>query len=76
MEQLRSDSTIVDFRIPRQAYGQPPDSYIVSFRGQGIFRDNKTERIQLGHLHEVRISLGAEVQSFTGTVVVGATSFP
>ena len=54
LERLREDSTIFDFT----AYGNPPESYRVKFRGQGLHRPNGRQ-VQLTSNHEVAIRLGA-----------------
>ncbi len=38
MEQLRSDSTILDFDIPGPMHGGPPETYLIRFHGEGLWR--------------------------------------
>lgn len=52
---LKSESTIVDF----VARGNPPDYYLVTFRGKGLYRPEGTNRVAISQDHQVAITLGA-----------------
>ena len=52
---LKSESSILDF----VAHGNPPDHYLVTFRGRGFFRPDGTNRVSIREEHQVSISLGA-----------------
>ncbi len=55
MEQLRSESSIIDFDIG----GEPADNYLVRFYGKGLWRAAANSGVLIRELHEVRIVLGA-----------------
>ncbi|MCA9270346.1 MAG: hypothetical protein KDA41_17815 [Planctomycetales bacterium] len=52
---LRSQSTVFDF----EANGNPPDRYLIRFKGRGLYRPEGTKRISISNEHQVTISLGA-----------------
>ena len=52
---LKSESSILDF----VAHGNPPDHYLITFRGRGFFRPDGTNRVAIREEHQVSISLGA-----------------
>ena len=54
LTKLKSESSIVDF----VAHGNPPDHYLVTFRGRGFFRPDGTNRVSIRSEHQVSISLG------------------
>ena len=55
LEALKADSSILDFK----AYGDPPDSYVVRFKGRGVSRLNEHTPPKNRDVHEVAIRLGA-----------------
>jgi ubiquitin-protein ligase len=55
LEQLAADSSIFEFN----AYGTPPDFYIIRFQGTGVYKPEKTEEVRTREIHEVHIRLGA-----------------
>jgi hypothetical protein len=55
LEALRADSTILDY----QAHGDPPEAYVVLFRGRGLAPPDESGEPQIRELHEVSIRLGA-----------------
>jgi hypothetical protein len=59
LEQLRAESSILDFSVPRGLYGTPPESYIVRFRGRGLWRSDGMDEPLVREHHEVTIQLGA-----------------
>ena len=59
LETLRSHSSILDFVIPHERPPNPPDVYILRFRGQGLWRPPGTEEVLLREFHEVHVRLGA-----------------
>jgi ubiquitin-protein ligase len=52
---LKSESSILDF----QSAGDPPDHYLLTFRGRGLYRPDNTHRIAVVTEHKVSITLGA-----------------
>ncbi len=55
LEAMKADSSILDFK----PYGNPPDSYVVRFRGRGVTRLNEQSPPKVCEVHEVNIRLGA-----------------
>jgi len=55
LSQLKADSTIIDFT----AYGDPPHTYLIRFKGKGFTRARGNAGVKVLGLHEVRIELGA-----------------
>jgi len=55
LTQLAAESTIFSF----QAYGSPPDFYILKFQGRGCFKPERGDEVRLRDEHEVHIRLGA-----------------
>lgn len=55
LEQLAAESSIFEFR----SYGSPPDFYMVSFKGRGIWKPDAASEVLLRDEHEVHIRLGA-----------------
>ncbi|MBI4566123.1 MAG: ubiquitin--protein ligase [Planctomycetes bacterium] len=56
MNALRGSSTILEYI----AYGQPPERYLVTFRGQGLLRRSETEAVEIAEVHRVEIRLGID----------------
>src|SRR5262245_26884497 len=55
LTQLAAESTIFSF----QAFGSPPDFYILKFHGRGCFKPERNDEIRLRDEHEIHIRLGA-----------------
>ena len=55
LDKLRSESSIVEF----DAYGDPPDSYLIKFNGRGLNRPTSSSKVAILNEHQVSISLGA-----------------
>ena len=60
LEQLRAESTIVEFSVPRAIRGHIPESYLIRFLGRGLWRRSDSEDVLLRDDHEVSIDLGAD----------------
>jgi len=56
MKALKENSTIVDF----QATGDPPERYLVTFRGKGLMRKSESESVDVADVHRVEIRLGID----------------
>lgn len=52
---LKSESTIFDF-IP---IGDPPDQYVLRFKGRGVYRPENASDVLIRHEHEVLLRLGS-----------------
>jgi hypothetical protein len=59
MQQLVSESTIVEFSYRSPHADEPPDAYLLRFRGRGLQRDDSHNRIAVRETHEVSVELGA-----------------
>ncbi|MFV1964727.1 MAG: ubiquitin-conjugating enzyme E2 [Pirellulaceae bacterium] len=59
LEQLRTESTILDFSAPHTLRDNPAESYSVHFRGKGLWRPNGSNDVLIREIHEVSIQLGA-----------------
>ena len=55
LSQLAADSSIFSF----QAYGTPPDFYILKFRGRGFWKPDPRGEVMARDEHEVHVRLGA-----------------
>jgi ubiquitin-protein ligase len=55
LEQLRAESAIFDF-VP---HGDPPEMYLLRFRGRGFWRPQGSAQPVILESHEVRVDLGA-----------------
>lgn len=55
LSRLKSESTVLDFA----ARGNPPDHYLVRFRGRGLYRPDGSSRVAVTEDHQVSITLGA-----------------
>ncbi len=53
LERLRSESSVFEF----QATGNPPNHYLINFKGKGLCRDRG--KVKIVHYHRVEIKLGA-----------------
>ncbi len=56
LKQLKEQSTIVDF----QAFGDPPERYLVTFKGKGLVRRGEHEPVEMAGVHRVEIRLGID----------------
>lgn len=56
MKLLKENSTIVDF----QAFGEPPERYMVTFKGKGLLRKSESEPVEVAGMHRVEIRLGID----------------
>jgi hypothetical protein len=59
MQQLKADSTILDFTAHGLVRDEPPDGYLVSFRGPGLWRPDGADVVLVREYHQVSIQLGA-----------------
>jgi hypothetical protein len=59
LEQLRNESSILDFIVPGALYDGPPESYLIRFSGRGFWRTDGTPDVLVREYHEVAIQLGA-----------------
>lgn len=56
MKTLKENSTILDF----QAFGDPPERYLITFKGKGLVRRSETEAVETADVHRVEIRLGID----------------
>lgn len=56
MKALREQSSIMDF----QAHGDPPERYLVTFRGRGLVRRSEVDPVETADVHRVEIRLGID----------------
>lgn len=56
MRQLKENSTILDF----QAFGDPPERFLVTLKGKGLVRRSETEPVETADVHRVEIRLGID----------------
>lgn len=56
MKQLKEQSTILDY----QAFGDPPERYLITLRGKGLMRKSEAEPVELAEVHRVEIRLGID----------------
>ena len=59
IEQLKGESTILDFSIPGPMFGGPPEEYVVIFKGKGLWLPEGSSQVRIRTWHQVRIGLGA-----------------
>jgi hypothetical protein len=59
MQQLKADSTIVDFVVPGAGHRDTPEVYEVYFRGRGLWKAEETNEVRLATRHHITIQLGA-----------------
>lgn len=55
MTRLQEESTILDF----QCFEKPPQRYLVTFNGKGLFQPPETDEVLVRDFHQVEIKLGA-----------------
>jgi len=53
---LKENSTIVDY----QAFGDPPERYLVTFKGKGLLRKSEADTVEIAEVHRVEIRLGID----------------
>lgn len=56
MKSLKENSTIIEY----QATGDPPERYLVTFRGKGLMRKSEAEPVDIADVHRVEIRLGID----------------
>jgi ubiquitin-protein ligase len=56
LRRLKEQSTIFDY----QAFGDPPERYLVTFRGRGLMRRSESEPVEPADVHRVEIRLGID----------------
>src|SRR5262245_41985758 len=56
MKALRDQSSIMEF----QAHGDPPERYLVTFRGRGLVRRSEVDPVETTDIHRVEIRLGID----------------
>lgn len=56
VKQLKEQSTILDF----QAFGEPAERYLITFRGKGLMRKAEADPVELAEVHRVEIRLGID----------------
>src|SRR5688572_30593800 len=56
MKALREQSSIIDF----QAHGDPPERYLVTYRGRGLVRRSEVDPVETADVHRVEIRLGID----------------
>jgi hypothetical protein len=59
MQQLKAESSILDFRPAGPRFSIPAVAYQVRFNGPGLWKPNGTDEVLLRQEHEVLIRLGA-----------------
>lgn len=53
---LKENSTIVDY----QAVGDPPERYLITFKGKGLLRKSEADPVEIAEVHRVEIRLGID----------------
>ncbi len=56
LRQLKEQSTIMDF----QAFGDPPERYLVTFKGRGLVRRSENDPVEVCAVHRVEIRMGID----------------
>lgn len=56
MRTLKEHSTIVDF----QSFGDPPERYLITFRGRGLHRKSEADPVETAEVHRVEVRLGID----------------
>ena len=56
MKALRDQSSILDF----QGHGEPPERYLITFRGKGLLRRSEVDPVETSDVHRVEIRLGID----------------
>ena len=56
MKEMREQSSIVDFT----SHGDPPERYLITFRGKGLVRKSESDPVDVAEVHRVEIRLGID----------------
>ena len=56
LKQLKDASSVLNF----QAFGDPPERYLVTFKGKGLIRASESEPVRVADVHRVEIRLGLD----------------
>jgi len=56
MKSLKENSSIIDYITT----GEPPERYLVTFKGKGLMRKSETEPVEIADAHRVEIRLGID----------------
>jgi len=56
MKALHEQSSIIEY----QAHGDPPERYLVTFRGRGLVRRTEADPVEIADVHRVEIRLGID----------------
>jgi ubiquitin-protein ligase len=56
LKMLKENSTIVEY----QAFGDPPERYLVTFKGKGLLRKSEADAVEIAEVHRVEIRLGID----------------
>ena len=56
LKAIKENSTIVDF----QSFGDPPERYLVTYKGKGLIRKSETDPVEQADVHRVEIRLGID----------------
>jgi ubiquitin-protein ligase len=56
LKNLKENSTVIDF----QAFGDPPERYLITFKGKGLIRKSESEPVEVAEVHRVEIRLGID----------------
>ena len=59
LQQLRAESTILDFTTAATSGGNPPEAYTIRFEGRGFWRSDGSHQVLIRERHEMAIQLGA-----------------
>ncbi len=53
---LRENSSILDYQV----FGDPPERYLLTFKGKGLIRKAESDPVEVADLHRVEIRLGID----------------
>jgi ubiquitin-protein ligase len=56
MKALRDNSSILEYT----SFGDPPERYLVTFKGRGLMRRSESETVEVADVHRVEIRLGID----------------
>ena len=56
LKTLKENSSILDF----QAVGDPPERYLLTFKGKGLMRRGEADPVEIAEVHRVEIRLGID----------------
>jgi ubiquitin-protein ligase len=59
MQQLKAESSILEFRPAGPRFSMPAEAYHVRFNGPGLWKPNDSDNVRVRQEHEVVIRLGA-----------------